>query len=70
MVTQKLITRLIGKIDDVKIVDVANQAMSLTVAETRKLVNDILSPKSDSSSTVIRKVTERLSAHFGGQCKL
>lgn len=60
------VTRLIGRADDVKIIDVAKQAISLTVAETRKLVNAILSPEGDGSSSVLNKVTERLSAHFGG----
>ena len=59
------ITRLIGKVDEEKIIDIATAAISLTVSETRELVSDTLSPKDNTLVKKLDKTADRIAAHFG-----
>lgn len=60
------ITRLIGKVDEAKIIEIATAATSLTVSETRELVSDTLAPKDNTLAEKLEKASNRIAGHFGG----
>lgn len=60
------ITRLIGKVDEAKIIEIATAAALLTVSETRELVSNTLSPKENTLVDKLDKASHRIAAFFDG----